>query len=134
MPRGATPPDSAPAARRTLDAARPDADTGPDPTTTYHASQPATRRRPDRPSRSPPRGRRQTERQRAPRRGGQDRAWSHRFGAPPPSSGQGEAEDKEPHVKVQPSVKKMCDNCKIIRRRGAVRVICSNPRHKQKQG
>jgi len=28
----------------------------------------------------------------------------------------------------------MCDNCKIIRRRGVVRVICSNPKHKQRQG
>ena len=42
--------------------------------------------------------------------------------------------EEETDVKVQPSVKKMCDNCKIIRRKGAVRVICTNPRHKQKQG
>jgi large subunit ribosomal protein L36 len=28
----------------------------------------------------------------------------------------------------------MCDKCKIIRRRGVVRVICTNPRHKQRQG
>ena len=41
---------------------------------------------------------------------------------------------QEHTVKVKPSVKKMCDNCKIIRRKGAVRVICTNPRHKQKQG
>ncbi|HDK02401.1 MAG TPA: 50S ribosomal protein L36, partial [Gammaproteobacteria bacterium] len=32
------------------------------------------------------------------------------------------------------SVKKLCRNCKIIRRRGAVRVICVNARHKQRQG
>jgi large subunit ribosomal protein L36 len=38
------------------------------------------------------------------------------------------------NVKVHPSVKKMCDKCKIIRRRGSVRVICENPRHKQRQG
>jgi large subunit ribosomal protein L36 len=31
-------------------------------------------------------------------------------------------------------VKKMCDRCKIIRRKGRVRVICTNPRHKQRQG
>jgi large subunit ribosomal protein L36 len=31
-------------------------------------------------------------------------------------------------------VKKICRNCKIVRRKGVVRVICSNPRHKQKQG
>jgi len=28
----------------------------------------------------------------------------------------------------------MCDRCKVIRRRGVVRVICTNPRHKQRQG
>jgi large subunit ribosomal protein L36 len=37
-------------------------------------------------------------------------------------------------MKVRASVKKICRNCKIIRRKGIVRVICSNPRHKQKQG
>ncbi len=37
-------------------------------------------------------------------------------------------------MKVQPSVKKRCDKCKIIKRRGVVRVICENPRHKQRQG
>ncbi|MFC1544035.1 50S ribosomal protein L36 [Gemmatimonadota bacterium] len=37
-------------------------------------------------------------------------------------------------MKVQTSVKKMCDNCKIIRRKGVVRVICKNPRHRQRQG
>jgi large subunit ribosomal protein L36 len=37
-------------------------------------------------------------------------------------------------VKVRPSVKKICDRCKVIRRRGVIRVICSNPRHKQRQG
>jgi len=31
-------------------------------------------------------------------------------------------------------VKKICDRCKVIRRRGVIRVICSNPRHKQRQG
>ncbi|GGI05872.1 hypothetical protein GCM10011354_16260 [Egicoccus halophilus] len=41
---------------------------------------------------------------------------------------------KETNVKVHPSVKKQCDKCKIIRRRGSVRVICENPRHKQRQG
>ena len=28
----------------------------------------------------------------------------------------------------------MCEKCKIIRRHGAVLVICQNPRHKQRQG
>jgi large subunit ribosomal protein L36 len=37
-------------------------------------------------------------------------------------------------MKVRASVRKMCDKCKIIRRNGVVRVICSNPRHKQRQG
>lgn len=37
-------------------------------------------------------------------------------------------------MKVRPSVKKMCENCKVIRRRGVVRVICTNPKHKQRQG
>jgi large subunit ribosomal protein L36 len=34
----------------------------------------------------------------------------------------------------QPSVKKICDKCKVIRRHGRVMVICENPRHKQRQG
>ncbi|MHB8764480.1 MAG: 50S ribosomal protein L36 [Deferrisomatales bacterium] len=37
-------------------------------------------------------------------------------------------------MKVRPSVKKICDKCKIIRRLRIVRVICENPRHKQRQG
>ncbi|HET6790512.1 MAG TPA: 50S ribosomal protein L36 [Actinomycetota bacterium] len=37
-------------------------------------------------------------------------------------------------MKVRPSVKKMCDRCRVIRRRGVVMVICTNPRHKQRQG
>ena len=37
-------------------------------------------------------------------------------------------------MKVKPSVKRMCRNCRVIRRRGVVRIICSNPRHKQRQG
>jgi large subunit ribosomal protein L36 len=37
-------------------------------------------------------------------------------------------------MKVRASVKKMCDRCKIIKRHGAVRVICDNPKHKQRQG
>jgi large subunit ribosomal protein L36 len=37
-------------------------------------------------------------------------------------------------VKVNASVKKMCRKCKIIRRNRVVRVICSDPRHKQRQG
>ncbi len=37
-------------------------------------------------------------------------------------------------MKVKSSVKRVCSNCKIVRRRGVVRVICSNPKHKQRQG
>jgi large subunit ribosomal protein L36 len=38
-------------------------------------------------------------------------------------------------MKVRPSVKKICDRCKIIRRNGRIMVICSkDPRHKQRQG
>jgi large subunit ribosomal protein L36 len=37
-------------------------------------------------------------------------------------------------MKVHASVKRICRKCKIIRRKGVVRVICSNPRHKQRQG
>ena len=37
-------------------------------------------------------------------------------------------------MKVKPSVKKICDKCKIIMRKGRVMIICENPKHKQKQG
>ena len=37
-------------------------------------------------------------------------------------------------MKVRPSVKKMCDKCRIIKRHGKVMVICQNPKHKQRQG
>ncbi len=38
-------------------------------------------------------------------------------------------------MKVQASVKKVCRNCKIVRRKGVIRVICSSDqRHKQRQG
>jgi len=37
-------------------------------------------------------------------------------------------------MRVQASVKKICEHCKIVRRKGVVRVICKNPRHKQRQG
>lgn len=35
---------------------------------------------------------------------------------------------------VRPSVKPMCENCKVIKRNGRVRVVCENPNHKQRQG
>lgn len=37
-------------------------------------------------------------------------------------------------MKVRASVKPICEKCKIIRRRGVVRVICEVGKHKQKQG
>lgn len=37
-------------------------------------------------------------------------------------------------MKVRSSVRRICENCKIIRRFGVVWVICKNPRHKQRQG
>lgn len=36
-------------------------------------------------------------------------------------------------MKVRTSVKRICENCKIVRRQGTVRVICTNPKHKQRQ-
>lgn len=37
-------------------------------------------------------------------------------------------------VKVRSSVKPICEKCKIIKRKGSIRVICENPKHKQRQG
>ncbi len=37
-------------------------------------------------------------------------------------------------MKVRASVKKLCRNCKILRRKSILRVICTNARHKQRQG
>ncbi|RME34616.1 MAG: 50S ribosomal protein L36 [Gammaproteobacteria bacterium] len=37
-------------------------------------------------------------------------------------------------MKVKASVKRICRNCKIIRRKNVVRVICTDPKHKQRQG
>ena len=37
-------------------------------------------------------------------------------------------------MKVRASVKPICDKCKVVRRVGVVRVICKDPRHKQRQG
>lgn len=44
------------------------------------------------------------------------------------------AERAEHVMKVRASVKKICENCKVVRRKGVVRIICkANPRHKQRQ-
>ena len=37
-------------------------------------------------------------------------------------------------MKVRASVKKMGEKCRVIRRHGRVMVICTNPKHKQRQG
>ena len=37
-------------------------------------------------------------------------------------------------MKVRASVKKLCRICRVIRRNSVVRVICKDPRHKQRQG
>jgi len=37
-------------------------------------------------------------------------------------------------MKVQASVKRICEKCRIVKRRGKVRIICENPKHKQRQG
>ena len=37
-------------------------------------------------------------------------------------------------MKVRSSVKPICEKCKIIKRKGSIRVICENPKHKQRQG
>ena len=37
-------------------------------------------------------------------------------------------------MKVRPSVKPICDKCRVIKRKGKVMVICENPKHKQRQG
>jgi len=37
-------------------------------------------------------------------------------------------------MKVRAAVKPICRKCKVIRRKGVVRVICSEARHKQRQG
>ena len=41
---------------------------------------------------------------------------------------------REAVMKVRASVKKICDKCKVVKRKGTVRIICpANPRHKQRQ-
>ncbi len=37
-------------------------------------------------------------------------------------------------MKVRASVRKICNKCKIVKRKGVLRVICDNPKHKQRQG
>jgi large subunit ribosomal protein L36 len=37
-------------------------------------------------------------------------------------------------MKVSASVKRICRKCKVVRRKGVVRIICADVRHKQRQG
>ena len=37
-------------------------------------------------------------------------------------------------MKVRSSIKKICKDCIIIKRKGVLRVICINSKHKQRQG
>ena len=37
-------------------------------------------------------------------------------------------------MKVRASVKKMCSECKVFKRKGVVRVSCKTKKHKQRQG
>lgn len=37
-------------------------------------------------------------------------------------------------MKVRSSVKRICAKCKIVRRQGVIRILCENPKHKQRQG
>ena len=66
-------------------------------------------------------------------------AWPMFYAYRPDSWGrwaysQSDTTPKEGEMKVRASVKPICEKCKVIRRGGAVLVICSNPRHKQRQG
>ncbi|MBU1018349.1 MAG: 50S ribosomal protein L36 [Patescibacteria group bacterium] len=37
-------------------------------------------------------------------------------------------------MKVRASVKKICDKCRVIKRKGVIRIICEKAKHKQRQG
>ncbi|HCR80902.1 MAG TPA: 50S ribosomal protein L36 [Candidatus Pacebacteria bacterium] len=37
-------------------------------------------------------------------------------------------------MKVKASLRKMCNQCKFVRRKGKLYVICVNKKHKQRQG
>ena len=43
-------------------------------------------------------------------------------------------EERRKRMKVRSSVKPICEKCKVIRRKGSIRIICENPKHKQRQG
>nr|QGU84363.1 ribosomal protein L36 [Casearia velutina] len=37
-------------------------------------------------------------------------------------------------MKIRASARKICEKCRLIRRRGRILIICPNSRHKQRQG
>lgn len=37
-------------------------------------------------------------------------------------------------MKVRTSVKKICEKCRVVRRKRKIYVVCDNPKHKQRQG
>ncbi len=37
-------------------------------------------------------------------------------------------------MKVQASIRRRCEHCRVVKRKGRLYVICKNPRHKQRQG
>ncbi|MBL8618525.1 MAG: 50S ribosomal protein L36 [Deltaproteobacteria bacterium] len=37
-------------------------------------------------------------------------------------------------MKVRTSVRTICEKCRVVRRSGVLRVLCENPKHKQRQG
>jgi large subunit ribosomal protein L36 len=37
-------------------------------------------------------------------------------------------------MKVRASIKKFCEKCKIVKRKGKIYVTCENLKHKQRQG
>ncbi len=36
-------------------------------------------------------------------------------------------------MKVRVSIKRICDQCKVVKRGRVLRIICKNPKHKQRQ-
>ncbi|MEK7181033.1 MAG: 50S ribosomal protein L36 [Patescibacteria group bacterium] len=37
-------------------------------------------------------------------------------------------------MKVRSSVKKICKDCRVVKRQRRIFIICKNPKHKQRQG
>jgi large subunit ribosomal protein L36 len=42
--------------------------------------------------------------------------------------------NRRDNMKVKASVKPICEKCKVVKRKGKIRIICENPKHKQVQG